>query len=68
MKLITLLCAGASLLLLAGNASARQTVKLHKHRSHKAQTIRAVQPKDPNAAYWNDPGRAAPPFSYRGQP
>ena len=68
MKITTLVCAGASLLLLAGIASAHQTAKPHKHRSHKAQTMKPVQPKDPNAAYWNDPGRAAPPFSYRGQP
>ena len=66
MKIPTLLCAGACVLLLAGAAAAHETGKPHKHRTHKAQTVKPAQPKDPYAAYWNDPGRAAPPFSYRG--
>jgi hypothetical protein len=67
MKIRILLCAGASLLLFAAIAAAHETGKPHKHhRSHKAQAMKPVQPKDPYAGYWNDPGRAAPPFSYRG--
>ena len=66
MKITTLICAGASLLLIAGSASAHETGKPHKHRTHKTQTMKPAQPKDPYARYWNDPGRAAPPFSYRG--
>jgi hypothetical protein len=66
MKKITTLVCAASLLLLAGPALAHETGKPHKHRTHKAQTMKPVQPKDPYAGYWNDPGRAAPPFSYRG--
>ena len=68
MKITTLLCAGACLLLLAGGANAHQTGKPHKHRTHKAQVAKPVQSKDPYAKYWDDPGRAAPPFSYFGQP
>jgi len=64
-KITALLCAG-SLVLFAASAAAHETRKPHKHRTHKAQTVKPVQPKDPYAAYWNDPGRAAPPFSYRG--
>jgi hypothetical protein len=64
MKTLTLFCASACLLLLAGGASAHETGKPHKHRAAKAQTVKPVKPKDPYAAYWNDPGRAAPPFSY----
>ena len=66
MKIPTLLCGGACVLLLAGGAAAHETGKPHKHRAHKAQTAQPAQPKDPYAKYWNDPGRAAPPFSYRG--
>jgi len=66
MKIPTLLSATACMLLLAGGASAHETGKPHKHRTHKTQTVQPAQPKDPYAKYWNDPGRAAPPFSYRG--
>ncbi|MEJ0078116.1 MAG: hypothetical protein WDO17_22275 [Alphaproteobacteria bacterium] len=67
MKIPTLLCAAACVLMLAGNASAKETGKATKtHRANKAQMAKPVQPKDPYANYWNDPGRAAPPFSYRG--
>lgn len=66
MKISTLLCATACMLLLAGGAFAHETGKPHKHRAQKAQTAKPVKPKDPYAAYWNDPGRAAPPFSYYG--
>jgi len=65
MKIPTLFCAGACLLL-AGGAAAHETGKPHKHRTHKTHVVKPVQPKDPYANYWNDPGRAAPPFSYRG--
>jgi hypothetical protein len=68
MKTLTALCGAACTLLLAGGAFAHETGKPHKHRTHKAQDVKPVQPKDPHAKYWNDPGRAAPPFSYRGQP
>ena len=68
MKTLTLLGAGACALLLANGALAHETGKPHKHRVHKAQAVKPAQPKDPYAKYWNDPGRAAPPFSYRGQP
>ena len=67
MKVITLLCASATLVLLAGNALAHDTGKPHKHhRAQKTQAMKPPKPKDPYASYWNDPGRAAPPFSYRG--
>ena len=66
MTIPTLLCAGACILLLAGGTAAHETGKPHKHRTQKVQTVQPAQPKDPYAKYWNDPGRAAPPFSYRG--
>lgn len=66
MKTLTLLCAAACVLLFAGGAFAHDTGKPHKHRTHKAQAAQPAPPKDPYAKYWNDPGRAAPPFSYRG--
>jgi hypothetical protein len=64
MKIPTLLCASACVLLLAGGAGAKD----HKaHRTtHKHARPQPVQRQDPYAAYWKDPGRAAPPFSYRG--
>ena len=73
MKILTLFCAGACVLLLAGGADAKKAkekVVAHKlHRApHKHARPQPVRPKDPYAAYWNDPGRAAPPFSYRGSP
>jgi hypothetical protein len=70
MKIPTLLCAIACVLLLAGGAAAHETGKPHKHRTQKAQTVKPVkpeQPKDPYAKYWNDPGRAFPPASYYRQ-
>ena len=66
MTFATLLCAGACVLLLGGGATAHETGKPHKHRTQKSHAAQPVQPKDPYARYWNDPGRAAPPFSYRG--
>ena len=66
MKAQTLLCASAALLLFAGSAAAHDTGKPHKHRAQKAQTVKPANRKDPYAAYWNDPSRAAPPFSYYG--
>jgi hypothetical protein len=68
MKILTLCCAGACVLLLAAGADAKEKVVAHKvHRApHKHARPQPVQPKDPYAAYWKDPGRAAPPFSYRG--
>jgi hypothetical protein len=66
MQIPTLFCAGACLLLLGSAAAAHETGKPHKHRTHKTHVVKPVQPKDPYANYWNDPGRAAPPFSYRG--
>jgi hypothetical protein len=64
MKILTLFCAGACVLLLAGGANAKDhTVYRTPHKHARPQP---VQPKDPYAAYWKDPGRAAPPFSYRG--
>jgi hypothetical protein len=67
MKIPTLLCAAAGLLLFAGAACAHETGKPHKHRAHKAQAMKpAPPPNDPYAKYWNDPGRAFPPASYRG--
>jgi hypothetical protein len=70
MKIPAWLCAGASVLLLAGSAIARETGKPHAktHRAPKAHVVEPAPPKDPYANYWNDPGRAAPPFSYHGQP
>jgi hypothetical protein len=68
MRSPTLLCAAASVLLLAGGASAHETGKPHKHRAKKVQAVQPAPPKDPYAKYWNDPGRAFPPASYRGQP
>ncbi len=38
--------------------------KPHHKRVHHVRQQPA--PRDPNAAYWNDPGRQAPPFSYFG--
>jgi hypothetical protein len=66
MKILSSLCVGACALLLGGGALAHETGRTHKHRTHKTQAAKPVQPKDPYAKYWNDPGRAAPPFSYRG--
>ena len=66
MKIMTLLSATAALLLFAGSTAAHDAGKPHKHRTHKTQTVKPAKPKDPYAGYWNDPGRAAPPFSYRG--
>lgn len=66
MKFPTLLGVCACAMLIAGSAAAHQSDKPHKHRTHKAHVAKPVPPKDPYAAYWNDPGRAAPPFSYRG--
>jgi hypothetical protein len=70
MKTPALFCAAAALLLLAGGAGAKDSLKssTKTQRSHKAQAIKPAPPKDPYAKYWNDPGRAAPPFSYFGQP
>jgi hypothetical protein len=73
MKIPTLFCAGACALLLAGGADAKvakDKVAVHKvHRAaHKYARPEPLPPKDPYAAYWKDPGRAAPPFSYRGSP
>ena len=68
MKILTMFCAPVWVLLLATGAFAHETGKPHKHRAHKAQAVKPAPPKDPYAKYWNDPGRAAPPFSYRGQP
>jgi hypothetical protein len=71
MKMLTLLCVTACVLLLTGGASAHETGKPHKHRAQKTQAVKPVKPakpRDPYAAYWNDPSRAAPPFSYWGQP
>ena len=68
MKVLPLLCATACVFWLAGNASAHDTGKPHKHPDPKSQKtakpVTPAKPKDPYAAYWNDPGRAAPPFSY----
>ena len=68
MKVSTLTCAAACVLLLAGGAAAHESGKPHKHPAYKTHSakLKRVQPKDPYAGYWNDPGRAAPPFSYRG--
>jgi hypothetical protein len=66
MKVSTLTCAAACVLLLAGGAAAHESGKPHKHRGKKVQAVQPAPPKDPYAKYWNDPGRAAPPFSYRG--
>ena len=45
----------------------------HAHKTDQTKTARVVRrpvypvpPQDPYAKYWDDPGRAAPPFSYRG--
>lgn len=66
MKMLELLSAAACVLLLAGNGTAHETGKphKHKHRAPKAQAAKPVQPKDPYAKYWNDPGRSFPPYSY----
>lgn len=73
MKLASLLCAAALFALPAGTALAKpdkQKAKAHVHLTHKrihaVRAIKPAAPKDPWAAYWNDPGRAFPPFSYRG--
>jgi hypothetical protein len=68
MKIPALLCAGACTLLLAGGADAKEKLAAHKvhHAPHKHAHPQPAQPRDPYAAYWKDPGRAAPPFSYRG--
>jgi hypothetical protein len=65
MKIPTLFCAGAALLLFAASAAA-QSCQPYKHRTHKVHVMKPSKPKDPQASYWNEPGRAAPPFSYRG--
>lgn len=68
----TLLFAGALALLLAGPAIAKDhAAGAHAHKVHKTETARAARratapPKDPYAGYWNDPSRAAPPFSWGG--
>lgn len=56
----------AAFALLAGSASAHDAArKPHHKRIHHAQPQPAPH-RDPYAAYWNDPGRQAPPFSYSG--
>ena len=70
MKIPTLLCTTACALLLAGGAAAHETGKPHKHRSPEGADREAGPTREaegPYAAYWNDPGRAAPPFSYYGR-
>ena len=70
MKIRILTGVTACALLLAGGAFAHETGQPHKHRAPKAQAAKPAkqsQPKDPYAKYWNDPGRAAPPFSYYGR-
>ena len=70
-----LLCAGACVLLLGASADAQSGsatgAKTHKNASARpAKKVRTTAPpkaKDPYAAYWNDPGRQAPPFSYFGR-
>jgi len=67
----TMLLAGALALSFAGGAAAKDAYGVHVHKTHKAKTLRAARqpvmpPRDPYAAYWNDPGRQAPPFSWSG--
>ena len=57
-----LLCAFAILALSAGIADAKPAKSGLHARAHHAQKIRArhatpAPVRDPNAAYWNDPGR-----------
>lgn len=65
-----MLLAGAFALLLAGGAAAKDNPGLYAHPHGKASTrhVKKVRvpapPKDPYAAYWKDPSRQAPPFSY----
>ena len=66
MKKISLICAGA-IVLLATSAPAQSGPGLHSHGKavrHAKKVRVAPPPKDPYASYWNDPGRQAPPFSY----
>ena len=62
MKTPTLICCALALLI-AGSADAKEKTAKTKRVKHVQQ---AAPPKDPYAAYWKDPGRAAPPFSYFG--
>jgi len=66
----TLLFAGALALMFAGGAIAKERAGAQAHyKAHKVVRpirLRAAPAKDPYTAYWNDPSRAAPPFSYFG--
>lgn len=66
MRILALFCTGACVLLLAAGAEAKSSDARHKVTAHKMHRAQHARPKDPSAPYWNDPGRAAPPFSYRG--
>ncbi|TMJ06236.1 MAG: hypothetical protein E6G97_00805 [Alphaproteobacteria bacterium] len=67
----TMLLAGALALSFAGGAAAKDAHGVSVHKTHKAKTLRAARqpamppPRDPYAAYWNDPSRNGP-FSWGG--
>lgn len=77
MKILTLVCA-AALLALPGSAaiaksgkeaSAKQRTHMVHKRVHAAHPMKPAKPKDPYAAYWNDPTRNEfPSYGYRSGP
>ena len=66
----TMLLAGAIALSFAGGAAAKDGNGVHVHKPQKTKTVRTARqpvapPRDPYAAYWNDPSRNGP-FSWGG--
>jgi hypothetical protein len=74
MKIITIICACATLGVLAesavaqsGTVSGPQAYTQSKPTNARhVKKVRTPAPRDPYAKYWNDPSRQAPPFSWGG--
>ncbi len=72
MKTTILLAAAIALSFASGAEAKNKASGAHAQKNYKTKSVRAVRrpvmpapSRDPYAKYWDDPGRAAPPFSYR---